>query len=88
MEQPKRTIEACIANVSVEGEVAPEHALVLVDIVGVHAPIKGRKVLQPDEARVLSDSLGAGNYYAMKGQPVMADYEGQELKRVYTRTNP
>ncbi|MBI2143447.1 hypothetical protein HYU20_03860 [Candidatus Woesearchaeota archaeon] len=83
-----RTIDARIIEISQEGEVAPELALVRVNIEGINVSVRDSIVLPPGRAKALLNSLGLSNCYEAKGAIVNADYRGGKLERLYVRASP
>ncbi len=77
-----KTIETKIDGVVVEGEVAPECAIVMIGI-----PVHGKKDtinLSPGEAKKLMDHFGIENPNKLDGQKVTVDYNHNPAK-VYGR---
>lgn len=88
-EQPvMRTIDSRITEISIEGKVAPECALVRVFVEGIDVPVRDSIVLSPNRAKTLLVLLGLSNYDEAKGAVVTTDYAGSKLEGIYLRAQP
>ena len=80
----KKTIDAKIIGINVEGEVALEHAQVMVSFEEINNPEhRDTLTLGSTEAEKLRKDLGSDNYHAMENSLIKADYVDNELTRIY-----